>query len=183
MSKTTVPCSSCPAAAAEKVVTPKDNKIIFVLEDFSPTNSDTIVKVKKFKKFLDYDLKTLHITGHLQKYVHINGLIHIRMVVNYQDKTTSKFNHLSLEFLTKINEENKNTVGVDGSSKCNFPSNCWLYTFIDCTCLATSTGAVTIATDTNRPARKSSELLTQGVQAKMKFFSAKKCTVTLFSNY
>lgn len=178
MSKTTVPCSSCPAAAAEKVVTPKDNKIIFVLEDFSPTNSDTIVKVKQFKKFLDYDLKTLHITGHLQKYVHINGLIHIRMVVNYQDKTTSKFNHLSLEFLTKINEENKNTVGVDGSRDCSWQCFVTSMCFNDCPAPG---GAVTIAIDTNEPSQKSSELLTQGVQAIMKFFSAKKCIVTLFS--
>ena len=36
-----------------------------VLEDVLPTSSDSTIKVKKFKKFLDYDLKTLNITGEL----------------------------------------------------------------------------------------------------------------------
>ena len=84
MSKVSKPCSSCPAAA-EKVVTPKDNKIIFVLEDFSPTSSDSVVKVKKFKKFLDYDLKTLNIINinsyhifHKRRVVELHNTRHLK---------------------------------------------------------------------------------------------------------
>ena len=131
MSKAVKPhCSSCPAAAAaaaaaEKATTPKGNKIKFVLEDTLPTGSDSLIKVKNFKKFLDYDLKTLNITGELQTYTHRNGFTHTKMIVTYQDKKTNKVNYLELDFLSNTNKEvNKNTVGVDGRQGSNCGGTC-----------------------------------------------------------
>jgi len=110
MSKVVKTCSSCPAAAAEKASTPKGNKIKFVLEDTLPTGSDSLIKVKNFKKFLDYDLKTLNITGELQTFTHKNGFTHIKMAVTYQDKTTNKVNYLELDFLDDTNKEENRTI-------------------------------------------------------------------------
>jgi hypothetical protein len=127
MSKAPKPCSSCPAAAAaaEKASTPKGNKIKFVLEDTLPTSSDSVIKVKNFKKFLDYDLKTLNITGELQTYIHRNGLTHIKMAVTYQDKTTNKVNYLELDFLDNTNkEENRRFAFCACDSGCN-NGNCF----------------------------------------------------------
>ena len=167
MSKTTVPCSSCPAAAAEKVVTPKDNKIIFVLEDFSPTSSDSVVKVKQFKKFLDYDLKTLNITGHLQKYVHINGLTHVKMLFTYQDKTTNKVDCLELDFINnKKTEENKNTVGGRQN-----PNNCTpecFFMFAFCIIQCGSSGVVNSTTEESEMSLKTTTKIKKGTSVKMK---------------
>ena len=59
-----------------------------VLEDVLPVSSDSLVKVKNFKKFLDYDLTTLNIVGKLETYTHKNGFTHTKMTVTYQDKKT-----------------------------------------------------------------------------------------------
>jgi hypothetical protein len=150
MSKAVKPCSSCPAAsaaAAEKASTPMGNKIKFVLEDTLPTGSDSLIKVKNFKKFLGYDVKTLNITGELQTFTHKNGFTHIKMVVTYQDKSTNKVNYLELDFLDNTKkEENKNTVGVDGGNRgCN-PTYCYVNNNDFCDC--ENGGVVTTATDT-----------------------------------
>ena len=66
MSKAAVPCSSCPGPKSAIISKKDDNyppTIEYVLEDVLPVNSDSTIKVKNFKKFLDYDLKTLNITG------------------------------------------------------------------------------------------------------------------------
>jgi hypothetical protein len=124
---------------------------------------------------LDYDLKTLNITGELQKYSHKNVLKHIKMVVTYQDKTTSKVNYLELDFLNSTflnntkNEENKNTVGVDGSSKCSGVCAAWSF----CINCSTSTGVVNTATEVAGPSSlKSSKYLAQGASSILKFSSA-----------
>jgi hypothetical protein len=126
MSKVVKTCSSCPAAAAaEKATAPKANKIKFVLENTLPTSSDSTIKVKNFKKFLDYDVKTLNITGELQTYIHKNGFTHIKMAVTYQDKTTNKVNYLELDFLDNTkNEENRRFAFCACDSGCN-DGNCF----------------------------------------------------------
>jgi len=167
MSKAPKPCSSCPAAA-EKVATPNANKISFVLEDTLPTSSDSVIKVKNFRKFLDYDLKTLNITGELQTYIHKNGLTHIKMAVTYQDKTTNKVNYLELDFLDNTNkEENKNTVGVDGDGVgCGYRGK---------QCFCPVQGVLTTTTDTQSTAA----LRSQNLKAVLKFSSATAGVATI----
>jgi len=166
MSKATKPCLSCPAAAAEKASTPKGNKIKFVLEDTLPTSSDTVIKVKNFKKFLDYDLKTLNITGELQTYTHRNGFTHIKMAVTYQDKTTNKVNYLELDFLDNTKkEENKNTVGEHGL-KCPQGECAGL---LSCYTNCPSIGVVTVATYTQGAGLKSSKVSLAGRPAELSF--------------
>ena len=157
MSKAVKPCSSCPAAAAaEKAATPKGNKIKFVLEDTLPTGSDSTIKVKNFKKFLDYDVKTLNITGELQTYTHKNGFTHIKMVVTYQDKTTSKVNYLELDFLEDTKKEvSKNTVGEHGL-KCSSGYCPGVFGCYPCT-----TGVVTTYTGGQPVGLKSSKVVLQ----------------------
>ena len=181
MSKAVKPhCSSCPAAAAEKATTPKGNKIRFVLEDTLPVSSDATIKVKTFKKFLDYDLKTLNITGELQTTIHKNGFTHTKMIVTYQDKKTNKVNYLELDFLSNTNKEvNKYTVGdprcgfgcySDGSEcRCCDQGCSWNSFTNQCEC-GSSGGVVTTATEVADTRSKSSKLFnaTQGAPAALK---------------
>jgi hypothetical protein len=126
MSKVVKTCSSCPAAAAaEKATAPKGNKIKFELEDTLPTSSDSVIKVKNFKKFLGSDVKTLNITGELQTFTHKNGFTHTKMAVNYQDKTTNKVNYLELDFLDDTKKEvNRRFAFCACDSGCN-NGNCF----------------------------------------------------------
>lgn len=174
MSKVSKPCSSCPAAApaAENARSQKDNKIIFVLEDVSGQGSSDVIKVKKFRKFLDYDLKTLNITGELQISIHKNSLKHVKMLVTYQDKTTNKVNHLELVFLVNKNkEENKNTVGVKEWN----PNDCTFWCFMIggfCVAPCGAFGAVTNTT-TEEPemSLKTTTKIKKGTSVKMKISS------------
>ena len=162
-----------PAAAAEKAATPKGNKIRFVLEDTLPVSSDSTIKVKTFKKFLDYDLKTLNITGELQTYTHRNGFTHTKMVVTYQDKKTNKVNYLELDFLDNTNKEvNKNTVGghrcctgegcfTSGGCCCNLSQGCICPP-------GSSSGVLTTATEVMSLGLKSSNYLMIGAFAALK---------------
>ena len=126
MSKAAAPCSSCPgpvsSATPEKANSKETLLIDCVLEDVLPVNSDSTIKVKKFKKFLDYDLKTLNITGELQTYIHKNGFTHTKMTVTYQDKTTNKVNYLEIDVLSNTNKKVKNT--KDCTSSCGFDDCC-----------------------------------------------------------
>jgi hypothetical protein len=112
MSKAASPCSSCPSSKSEPSGKKKivyTTNIECVLEDVLPLNSDSTIKVKKFKKFLDYDLKTLNITGELQTYTHKNGFTHTKIVVTYQDKKTNKVNYLEIDVLYNTNKKVENT--------------------------------------------------------------------------
>jgi len=134
MSKAAAPCSSCPSSKSEPsgkkkiVYTPN---IECVLEDVLPLNSDSTIKVKKFKKFLDYDLKTLNITGELQTYTHKNGFTHTKMVVTYQDKKTKKVDYLEIAVLDNTNKKldntNKQSYCADPfeDNSCSFPCYCY----------------------------------------------------------
>lgn len=126
MSKASAPCSSCPrdttTITAEKASSKDTLLIDCVLEDVVPVNSDSTIKVKKFKKFLDYDLKTLNITGELQTYNHKNGFTHTKMVVTYQDKKTNKVNYLEIDILSNTNKKVENT--KDCSDSCGFDDCC-----------------------------------------------------------
>ena len=172
MSKAVKHCSSCPAAAAaaaaaaEKAATPKGNKIRFVLEDTLPVSSDSTIKVKTFKKFLDYDLKTLNITGELQTTTHKNDFTHTKMIVTYQDKTTNKVNYLELDFLDNTNkEENKNTVGVDGSNR-GCGTNCVSLETGGCLCVIY--GVVSTTTEPVGPSSlKSSSVFAAGADTRL----------------
>jgi hypothetical protein len=51
--------SKAAASAPEKANPKYTLQIVCVLEDVLPVSSDSTIKVKKFKKFLDYDLKNI----------------------------------------------------------------------------------------------------------------------------
>jgi hypothetical protein len=112
--------------AAEPVPAKKANSkdallIKCVLEDVLPTSSDAVIKVKTFKKFLDYDLKTLNITGELETYTHKNGFTHTKVAVTYQDKKTNKVNYLEIDVLDNTNTNKK---VENGNRSCN-PGTCY----------------------------------------------------------
>jgi len=155
MSKAAAPCSSCPSSKSEPSGKKKivyTTNIECVLEDVLPLNSDSTIKVKKFKKFLDYDLKTLNITGELQTYTHKNGFTHTKMVVTYQDKKTNKVNYLEIDVLDNTNKKVENT--KECGERC--PNGA-------CAC---PPGTVTINTDTgtNLATPKTTVFLTPGTQ-------------------
>ena len=111
--------SKAAAPVPAKKANSKDTPIIdCVLEDVLPTSSDSTIKVKKFKKFLDYDLKTLNITGELETYTHKNGFTHTKLVVTYQDKKTNKVNYLEIDVLDNTNTNKK----VENTKNCNYSS-------------------------------------------------------------
>jgi hypothetical protein len=114
--------SKAAAPAPEKANSKETLLIDCVLEDVLPVNSDSTIKVKKFKKFLNYDLETLNITGELQTYTHKNDFTHTKMVVTYQDKTTNKVNYLEIDILSNTNKKVKNT--KDCSYSCGFDDCC-----------------------------------------------------------
>jgi len=181
MSKAVKPhCSSCPAAAAaEKSTAPKGNKIKFVLEDTLPVSSDSTIKVKTFKKFLDYDLKTLNITGELQTTTHKNGFTHTKMIVTYQDKKTNKVNYLELDFLDNTNKEvNKNTVGVHGRQSSNCGGNCDICPDNCCNACNSWGGVLSTTTEAMSLGLKSNKDLGPGTSAIIRIFGA-KCSVEI----
>ena len=104
------------------------------------------------------------------------------MVVTYQDKKTNKVNYLELDFLDNKNkEENKNTVGVDGSNRgCDF--TCFVFCGFcigQCNC-SVSTGVVSTATEPVGPSSlKTSKYLAQGASSILKFSSATNGTVVI----
>jgi hypothetical protein len=111
-----------------KKATSKDALLIkCVLEDVLPTSSDAVIKVKTFKKFLDYDLKTLNITGELETYTHKNGFTHTKVAVTYQDKNTNKVNYLEIDVLDNTNTNKK----VENKESC--PGSCddWIATYCE----------------------------------------------------
>lgn len=110
-----------PAKKASSKTTPL---IECVLENVLPVSSDAVIKVKKFKKFLDYDLKTLNITGELQTTIHKNEFTHIKMIVTYQDKKTNKVNYLEIDVLDDRNKKVENTKCTSG---CSCPPGYSLY--------------------------------------------------------
>ena len=121
------PCSSCPSSKSEpskKASSLYTSTIDCVLEDVLPVNTDSVVKVKKFKKFLDHDLKTLNITGKLETNIHKNGLTQTKMLVTYKDKKTNKVNHLEINAIDntikKVENTNKKVENTDNK----FASGC-----------------------------------------------------------
>ena len=134
--------SKASAPVPAKKANSKDALIIkCVLEDVLPTSSDAVIKVKTFKKFLDYDLKTLNITGELETYTHKNGFTHTKVVVTYQDKKTNKVNYLEIDVLdnTNTNKKVENTKNCDAcnSGGCDeyAAQNCTPYgTGVQCYC-------------------------------------------------
>jgi len=104
MSKAAAPA---PAEKASSVYTPI---IECVLEDVVPVNTDSVVKVKHFKRFLNYDLKTLNITGKLYTSSHSNGLRETKMNVTYQDKKTNKVNYLEIDVIDNIIKKVESTI-------------------------------------------------------------------------
>ena len=140
------PCSSCPSSKAqpsEKANPKYTPQIVCVLEDVLPVNTDSVVKVKKFKKFLNYDLKTLNITGKLETYNHKNGFTHTKMRVTYQDKKTKKVNHLEIDVIDNtikkvenIIKKAENTNNKQGTPTCCGgscpPCNCTTCVFLQC---------------------------------------------------
>jgi len=114
-------------------------KIECILEDILPVNSDAVIKVKTFKKFLGYDLKTLNITGELQTNIHKNGFTHTKMVVTYQDKKTNKVNYLEIDILDNTNKKVENTKEC-GDNPC-------YYQFACCDCSCDGVGTVSTNTD------------------------------------
>jgi len=170
--------SKASAPVPAKKANSKDALIIkCVLEDVLPTSSDAVIKVKKFKKFLDYDLKTLNITGELQTTIHKNEFTHMKMIVTYQDKKTNKVNYLELDFLSNTNKEvNKNTVGdprcgygcyYDDGCKC-CPVN-YSYDSLTGQCVPNNSGVVTTATEVaGQSSLKSSNYLMIGAFAALK---------------
>jgi hypothetical protein len=113
MSKAAAPCSSCPSSKSEP--SGKNNfgytpTIECVLEDVVPVNTDSVVKVKHFKRFLNYDLKTLNINGKLHTYSHSNGLRETKMIVSYQDKKTNKVNYLEIDVIDNIIKKVESTI-------------------------------------------------------------------------
>jgi len=135
--------SKAAASAPEKSTSEQTIKVKVecVLEDVLPVNSDSTIKVKKFKKFLDYDLKTLNITGELQTYIHKNGFTHTKMTVTYQDKTTNKVNYLEIDILDNTNKK------VENTKECN--DNPCRKQFKCCDCSCDGTGTVSTNTVTN----------------------------------
>jgi len=126
--------SKASAPVPAKKANSKDALIIkCVLEDVLPTSSDAVIKVKKFKKFLDYDLKTLNITGELETYTHKNGFTHTKVAVTYQDKKTNKVNYLEIDVLDNTNKKVENTKNCDA---CN-SGGCDEYANLNCTIYGT----------------------------------------------
>jgi hypothetical protein len=199
MSKVAKHCSSCPAAPAHVAPAPvapaahapapsaenaspkKGSKIEFVLEDVLGQVSDGVIKVKQFKKFLGLDVQRLNMTGELLTYTHRNGPLHMKMQITFQDKKEKdKVNYIELDFIShKKNKENKNTVGVDGSSKCL----CIMY---EGQCLCGANGVVTTTTYPKERSYKSNEMLQEGRSvlqegrsAEITFYSGGRCRVSL----
>jgi hypothetical protein len=181
MSKFAKPCSSCPAAPAPAAPAPaaapraenaspkKGSKIEFLLEDVLGQGSDGVIKVKQFKKFLGLDVRKLNIIGELQISIHKNGFKHVKMLVNYQDKTTNKVNYLELVFLVNKNkEENKNTVGVKEWN----PNDCTFWCFaIGGFCVAPCGAFGVVAnttTENNEMSLKTTTKIKAGTDVKMK---------------
>jgi len=129
MSKATAPCSSCPSSkstpTAEKSSSVYTPTIECVLEDVLPIDSDATIKVKNFKNFLGYDLKTLNITGELQTTIHKNGFTHTKMIVTYQDKKSKKVSYLEIDILDNTNKKVENKKLLPGCG--NGPSSCANY--------------------------------------------------------
>ena len=182
MSKAAAPCSSCPSSKSEPsgkkkiVYTPN---IDCVLEDVLPVSSDSLIKVKNFKKFLDYDLKTLNITGELQTYTHKNGFTHTKMVVTYQDKKTNKVNYLEIDVLDNINKKLGNTQNktcsdpYDSDGPCTSPCYCSGTTCVNSSggqCFITnSTVSTNTAANGFGATPKTIPVLSVGTQLKVRF--------------
>lgn len=128
MSKAAAPCSSCPSSKTQpssKASSLYTSTIDCVLEDVLPVNTDSVVKVKKFKKFLDHDLKTLNITGKLETNIHKNGLTQTKMIVTYKDKKTNKVNHLEINAIDNTNKKVESTIKkAENTSKQSRVSGC-----------------------------------------------------------
>jgi len=169
MSKATAPCSSCPSSkstpTAEKSSSVYTPTIECVLEDVLPIDSDATIKVKNFKNFLGYDLKTLNITGELQTTIHKNGFTHTKMIVTYQDKKSKKVSYLEIDILDNTNKKVENTnkkvenTSKEGGCTGTCPSNCSSYQcnvdtdILYCSCPSSTLNAVVSTSITDaRPA-------------------------------
>ena len=168
--------SKAAPSAPEKSTSEYELQIKYVLEDVLPVNSDSTIKVKTFKKFLDYDLKTLNITGELQTNTHKNGFTHTKMVVTYQDKKTNKVNYLEIDVLDNTSKKVENAkkkvlLGCDQNcTNCNTEQSCCGSCPINCTgfcdnvqgcfyCLDSDSGVITVTTEGGTAAQKNTKLI------------------------
>jgi hypothetical protein len=123
MSKASASCSSCPNASSDTVAQTKavkaNNKIILELEDELSSNSDTNIKIKKVKKFLEYDLKQYQVVGHVDSYINSkndkNGSHHSLSFFIQEKKNPKKVSKLVIDFL--INENSANKCDTPGCKK------------------------------------------------------------------
>ena len=112
MSKASASCSSCPAPAVT-VEKPKaaKNKIMFELDDELSTKSDGTIKIKKFKKLLNKDLKLFTIVGHVQNFTKLSTNVdhsHHKLTFIIQEKKTNKVGRMEIDILLDVNTKQGN---------------------------------------------------------------------------
>lgn len=151
MSKAAAPCSRCArtisASTSEKASSRETLKIECILEDPVLVSSNSVTRVKRFKKFLNYDLTKLSIVGQLYVHVHPNEVTHTKLMITYRDKTTRETNYLEINAFDNTNNKDKKaergcyTDEISGVTYqcCSGESECYP---------TETNGAVSLSTDT-----------------------------------